>query len=273
MPAMPHLRTLIALLPILLIAVTAPLRSASYIEQQIKKEAPQLPEAPRVVRVPIFVYHLVRPYETRDTRFLRQYLVTPEQFDQQMQYLVDAGYTAISFTQLAEYLNASTTLPQKPVIVSFDDGWENQYTYALPILRKHGITATFFVYSNAIGTQNHFTWDQLREMQGEGMHIGGHSRSHPFLAKITDPQKLTDEISGSKAFIDQELGTTTDTFAYPFGSYSAEVIGAVRAAGYSSARIFSSAETGELHDVRDLYTLSAIPAPESLEAFERYAPK
>lgn len=190
-----------------------------------------------------------------------------------MRYLSERGYTPISFAALESYLRGGAPLPEKPVILSFDDGWENQFAYALPILQKYGLSATFFVYTNAIGQPNHFTWEQLQAMQRVGMHIEGHSKSHPFLAKIHDQEKLAQEIAGSKALMDEKLGTTTDAFAYPFGSYNAQTIAAVQAAGYSSARIFSSAATGELHDAADLYTLSAIPAPDSLNEFKKYAPR
>ncbi len=267
-----HLLTL----PFLVLTTLLPHPASSFLhteETKAVQSLPHLSEPPRIARVPIFVYHLVRPAEPQDTRFLRQYLVTPDVFDAQMQYLSDNGYKTISFKALEEYLHGGAPLPPKPVIISFDDGWENQFTYAFPVLQKYGLSASFFVYTNAVEQPNHFTWEQLRGMERAGMQIEGHSKSHPFLAKITDPKKLQEEIAGSKKIMDEHLATTTDAFAYPFGSYNADTVAAVQAAGYTSARIFSSASMGELHDPADLYTLSSIPAPDSLSEFEKYAPQ
>jgi len=224
----------------------------------------------RSARVPIFVYHLVRPAELTDTPDIRAYLVTPDVFELQMRYLHDNKYHVISFSDLENYLNDGVPLPSRPVILSFDDGWENQFAYAFPILQKYHLTATFFIFTNAMGHREYLSWSQVQTLLEAGMTIGSHTRSHPYLAQITDQTKLEDEIAGSKQIIEAHTGTTTNEFAYPFSSYSTTTIALVKKAGYKSARAFS---LGVLHTRNDLYTLSTVPGPNDLFTFIRYLPR
>ncbi len=223
----------------------------------------------RVADVPIFGFHLVRPAYTTDTREIKRYLVTKDVFEKEMKYLSDNGYHTITFATLEDYLVNGTPLPKNPVILSFDDGWENQFVDAFPSLQKYHLTATFFVFTNAIGYQNHLTWDQIKTLSDSGMIIGSHTRSHPFLTEIPDPSKLRDEIVGSKKIIESHIGVVVNDFAYPFGFYNQAVIEAVKNSGYKDARIFSRVFTSPFHSLSDSYTLTAIPAPADLGDFER----
>lgn len=188
------------------------------------------------VDVPILAYHIVRPSYPSDDRSVRALAQTPEVFDAQMKYLAVAGYHVISFADLEKYFKNGTRLPPHPIILSFDDGWSNQFQYAFPILEKYHYTATFFVYTNPIGTKGFLTWDNLRELIAAGMTIGSHSRSHPYLTQIQDKAVLWDEIYGSKRTLERNLGTTVHEFAYPFGQYNATVMDLVQKAGYIAAR-------------------------------------
>ncbi|OYV26086.1 MAG: hypothetical protein B7W98_03375, partial [Parcubacteria group bacterium 20-58-5] len=213
------------------------------------------------VALPILVYHIVRPSYPSDSAAVRALAQTPEVFDAQMQYLKDAGYHVVSFGALENYFRDGTPLPAKPVIISFDDGWGDQFNYAFPILEKYQYTATFFVFTNPIGKGGFMTWDDLRTLVKAGMTIGSHSRSHPYLTKITDPAVLWNEIDGSKKLLEQNLGITVNEFAYPFGQYNATTTALVRQAGYRSAR--GDFYTGKQFSNR-LYMLSALNAPTTL---------
>lgn len=245
--------------------------SASIAKPQLI-EATSTPEAKPLsvnisVDASILVYHIVRPAYTSDSASVRTFAVTPEVFDAQMAYLQSSGYHIVPFSALENYFYAGSSLPSHPVILNFDDGWEDQYVYALPILEKYHYTATFFPPTNWINYDKSFlTWAQLREMITLGMSVGSHSRSHIPLADVTNQTILASEIQDSKQILEKELGTTINEFDYPYGSFSSTTIAAVKAAGYKAARteIF-----GRYQSISDIFALRAINAPTTTVQFEK----
>jgi peptidoglycan/xylan/chitin deacetylase (PgdA/CDA1 family) len=198
----------------------------------------------RSVDLPILVYHHVRPGSS-STLF-----VSPEEFDNQLKYLRDNGYHTISFTDLADYLENGKPLPERPVIISLDDGWENQFQYGFPILQKYHDTATFYVVTNYLDHENFMTTEQLKTMVAAGMSIGCHTRSHPPLPGVSS-ERAWDEIAGAKAILEQ-AGFKIDTFAYPYGSYDERIVDMVEDAGFRSAR---TVDAGTRATVEELGTL------------------
>jgi peptidoglycan/xylan/chitin deacetylase (PgdA/CDA1 family) len=180
------------------------------------------------VVLPILVYHHVRPGST-STLF-----VSPEVFDEELNYLQYYGFHTISFTDLADYFEKGKPLPPNPFIISLDDGWENQFEYAFPILQKYHDTATFYVVTDYLDHGNFMTTEQLKTMVAAGMTIGCHTRSHPYLTSVGQ-QRAWDEIAGAKAILEAD-GFNIDTFAYPYGAYNARVVDTVREAGFRTAR-------------------------------------
>jgi len=201
-----------------------------------------LPEATssaslRPLRVPILVYHSVAPYRADMSRLVKEFTVQPESLDEQLHYLQQNGYTVISFESLVNAMtSASATLPAKPVVLTFDDGWEDLYREAFPLLMKYNDTATFFIFTNGVGGRDFMTWDQLAIMQATGMDIESHSISHPYLSAMTDKAELWKEIEGSREIIASHLGREPDIFAYPFSTYKELDIAMLKAAGYRAAR-------------------------------------
>ena len=218
------------------------------------------------IDVPILVYHIVRPSYPSDSVGVKRLAQTPEVFDAEMSYLGSAGYHVIRFSDLENFLKGGAPLPARAVIITFDDGWRDQFEYALPILEKYHYPATFFVFTNAIGRPAFFSWDDLSALIAAGMTIGSHSESHPFLTHITDQSKLWDEIDGSKKLLESKLGITVNEFAYPFGQYDPAIISLIQAAGYISAR--GDAYSG-YQSPGNIYTLSAMNAATTVDAFER----
>lgn len=219
---------------------------------------------PDAVQVPILIYHSVRPHGQNESPIQKYYDVSPDSFAKEMQYLNDHGYVVIGLDYLAQALDQNIILPKKPIVITFDDGWRNQYAYAFPILRKFNYTATFFIYTNAIGHDYFLTWDQVRVMNNVGMTIGGHTETHPYLLAITDPQVLRDEILGGKRIIEDQIGQRIDLFAYPYGHYSDEVINVVKEAGYVAAR---STYKGIHHVKDDLFKLKGIEVTDNFNKF------
>lgn len=219
--------------------------------------------------LPILVYHIVRPSDPSDSVAVRSLAQTPEIFEAQMSHLKNAGYQVVRFSDLENILKDTTRRIPNPIILSFDDGWASQYTYAFPILKKYGYPATFFIFTNSIGHRNYISLENLREMMVAGMTIGSHSRSHPYLTEITNEVALKEEIAGSKNILEKTLGVPITEFAYPFGRYNPHIIELVKAAGYTSARgdFYTGAQTPERK-----YELSAMNAPTTLEEFKKKFP-
>ncbi len=220
--------------------------------------------APDSLHVPILIYHSVRPHSLIEGTLLRRYTVDPKIFETQLKYLKDQGYTVISLDTLDKALAGSTTLPARPVVLTFDDGWENQYVNAFPLLKKYGDTATFYIYTSAIGHVGFLTWDQVKELDQAGMTIGGHTQTHPYLVTIKDPAVLEREIAGGKKIIEAHLGKQLTLFAYPFGHYNDKLIDVIKKAGYVSAR---SAYKGTHHTISDIYKLKGVEVTDDMEKF------
>jgi peptidoglycan/xylan/chitin deacetylase (PgdA/CDA1 family) len=180
------------------------------------------------VVVPILLYHHVRPGSTSAL------FVSPEMFDKQLEYLQYYGFHTISFTDLADYFQKGKPLPLHPIIISFDDGWENQFEYGSPILQKYHDTATFYVVTDYLDRPNFMTTEQLRTMVAAGMAIGCHTRSHPYLTSLGG-ERLWNEIAGAKKILETD-GFKIDTFAYPYGEYNQKIVAMVQAAGFRTAR-------------------------------------
>jgi peptidoglycan/xylan/chitin deacetylase (PgdA/CDA1 family) len=219
------------------------------------------------VFIPILVYHGVYPHHPGQTPEQIAYDVAPEAFEAQMTYLHDHNFHVASFAECVEALESGKALPDRTVVITFDDGRENQYVHAFPILKHFGYTATFFVYPNPVGRRAEFmTWDQIREMQVAGMTIGSHSYTHPYLTKIKDPRDMKREIEASRAKLEKELGIHVEYFAYPFGARNADIEAAVRKAGYRAARIFPG---GAWNSKTALFSLKGVMVRDNLKAFQR----
>jgi peptidoglycan/xylan/chitin deacetylase (PgdA/CDA1 family) len=210
--------------------------------------------------VPILIYHAVRPYIDSDTPAVRRYIATPDTLEKELAYLKDNGFTSVTFDDLASRLTRGTALPPKPVIISFDDDWRSQYTYAFPLLRKYGFTATFYIWVVVVGMKNHMTWDEIRELDAAGMQIGCHTMTHPYLTRIKDDERLKRELLGAKQRIEAEIGKPVTTLAYPFGQYNEHVVAVAREAGFTSAR---STWPGIVHSAEGLFSLTGLIRTES----------
>ncbi|MCL5057401.1 MAG: polysaccharide deacetylase family protein [Actinobacteria bacterium] len=194
--------------------------------------------------VPILMYHKVNPDSSTGGYGLR---VRPRDFERQMAYLSRNGYRSVSLSSLADHHEKGSPLPPRPVVITLDDGYLDNYTYAYPILKKYGLTATIFVVSGTVGGINQFDyragrqpknkmagWPQLREMAGGGIAIGAHTVRHPRLGELS-PGEVRSEVAGSKRVLEKELHRPVEVFCYPYGSYNETVAGIVRESGFRAA--------------------------------------
>lgn len=194
--------------------------------------------------VPILMYHKVNPDPAVGGYGLR---VSPRSFEKQMAYLSRSGYSAISLTDLADHFDVGKPLPPRPIIITFDDGYLDNYTYAYPILKKYGFTATIFVVAGTVGGINDFDsnegrqpenrmagWKELKEMADGGITIGGHTLRHPHLAGLT-PEEARFEISEGRKMLETALNRPVEVFCYPYGNFDPDTVDAVREMGFRAA--------------------------------------
>lgn len=199
--------------------------------------------------VPIIMYHRVEYAGKLDPNS-----VTPENFAKQMKFFKDHGYQVISLDALVEGIKARRAFPRNSVVITFDDGYANNYQYAYPTLKEYGYPATVFAISDLVGQKDFLTWDQIKEMQSFKISIGSHTRQHAYLPEVS-PEKQIDEIEGSKKIFDQKLGVSTDYFSYPSGGFSQSIEELVKKAGYKGA---CTTNRGHQNSNKDVYALKRI---------------
>jgi peptidoglycan/xylan/chitin deacetylase (PgdA/CDA1 family) len=189
-----------------------------------------------VLRVPVLMYHYISavPPEQANDRFAVDLRVPPDLFEQHLVYLESHGYTTISVPRLWDALNGGAALPERPVILTFDDGYADAYTNAFPLLRKHRVVGTFFVTCNLIGRPGYMTWDQVRELDAAGMDIQSHAMDHKPMSAFT-LAGLAYQMGQARATLAQHLGHEVRFFAYPAGDYNATAINGLVANGYYAA--------------------------------------
>ncbi|MBP2000114.1 peptidoglycan/xylan/chitin deacetylase (PgdA/CDA1 family) [Paenibacillus shirakamiensis] len=211
--------------------------------------------------VPILLYHRIG----KDTSDLLQ--MTPDHFEEEMNYLKSAGYHSIQFKDLQACWDRRQSLPSKPVLITFDDGYEDNYTAAYPILLKTGMRATIFVVTGSIGTPDRLSWEQLQTMEDSGViDTQSHTVTHFNLTKLNELGQQR-ELGPSKDQILQHLGHVASVLAYPYGFYDQRSKLAVRKAGYAFAVI---AEPGSASKSQGRFALHRIliPADLTLENFK-----
>lgn len=183
--------------------------------------------------VPILLYHNVTSGYCLDNISLH---ITPDEFENQIIALKNGGYNIISLRQYINYVNSNAELPEKPVIITFDDGYLGVYTHAYPVLVRQNVPVTVFVITGLVGFNDtsfpHFNWEQATEMTDSGLiDIQSHTRFHYNASEISLPL-LTLELRKSKNDIESRLGKPCDILALPYGSYLPETISAAKSAGY-----------------------------------------
>jgi len=193
-------------------------------------------------RVPILMYHEVAGPEDTASPLA----VPPASFADQIAALAGNGFTAVTAATLAAAWAGQASLPHRPVVITFDDGFADFHQAALPVLAEHGFTATVFVTTGWIEDARTaapaarprparmLSWQQILESAGAGIEIAAHSHTHPQLDQLP-PAGLAGELSISKHQLEDRLGVPVPGMAYPFGYSGAGVRRAVRAAGYRYA--------------------------------------
>jgi len=179
------------------------------------------------LHVPILMYHRIVPIALAGDS-LRGLVVPPETFAAQLDALAGAGWRTITMATLANDLQARRRPPARTFVITIDDGWDDGYTYALPILQKHGFVATYFVIAGRIDLPSFLSSAHLQALVAAGDEIGDHTMDHVSLPSQKPPQ-LTYEIDAAAARIAQVTGRWPESLAYPSGGVDNEVVAAVAA--------------------------------------------
>lgn len=177
------------------------------------------------LKVPILMYHYISIPPANADKYRIDLSVAPEDFRQQMAYLAQNGFSTITFEDLSRAIADKQDLPDKPVIITIDDGYRDNYENAFPILREFGHTATIFLVTDPIdqGNPNYMTWAMIEEMAAAGIQFGPHTKTHPDLRGLSR-EKLIWQILGSQETVAAHVGYMPRYFAYPSGRYDENTI-------------------------------------------------
>lgn len=189
--------------------------------------------------VPILMYHAVG---RRPADGVYGLSVSPGAFRTQMEILARRGFTPLTTAALGEHWRTGRPLPPRPVLITFDDGYEGVHRHVLPVLAEHGFAATVFVttgwlrgaYDEGGAPDTMLDWGQVRELAATGVEIGGHSHTHPQLDQL-DEASLRAETVRCREIVTAELGTPPASFASPYGYSTRRVQQSVRAAGFAQS--------------------------------------
>ncbi|MFW5866951.1 MAG: polysaccharide deacetylase family protein [Armatimonadota bacterium] len=196
------------------------------LEAEVHSETPAEPVAER--KILSLCYHSMAA-ESGST-----YELDTADFEEQLQALADDGYETVLPSQIADYLEGRSDLPEKSVCITFDDGPESVLTVSKPAMDEHGFVGAAFVISDSIGAEGKLSWEQVRELEAAGWEIGSHTARHEKPTKVDD-ETLRSELEGSRETIAAEIDGDCDALAYPFGLYDENVVEHTRDAGYRIA--------------------------------------
>lgn len=202
----------------------------------------------KIYGVPVLNYHQVND-EKHSALTLHV-----DQFREQMEYLHNQGYNTITLTQLYDYLENGTELPNKPIVITFDDGYVDNYKNVLPILKEYNMKATLFMISDAANTPGFVSTEQMHQMEAGGFDIQGHTNHHKILTKIA-PTELPDALLGGKTSLEGILGEPIEYLAYPGGFNDMLVQYVTKQSGYKMA---FTVQPGTVQPGDNLYALNRL---------------
>jgi peptidoglycan/xylan/chitin deacetylase (PgdA/CDA1 family) len=198
---------------------------------------------------PMLLYHFIgRESLERDGDSTTRYNVTTANFDAQLALLRRLGYQTVTVAEIAAALRGEGTLPERPIAITFDDGWVEQYNVAFPLLQKYGMKATFYILSSYTAGERYVSWEQLEALRDAGMEIGSHTRKHANLLAVS-AEDAGYEISGSKSVLEAKLDITIESIAYPYGLYSGSTVALAQKAGYRAAVTLSGSPKQSLSNL------------------------
>jgi peptidoglycan/xylan/chitin deacetylase (PgdA/CDA1 family) len=206
--------------------------------------------------VPVLCYHHIRPIRPNESESMKSYSVSPEAFAEQMKALNDSGYKTILPDQLYDHLVYGAALPAKPVMLTYDDTDEEQFSIAKAAMDKYGFKGVYFLMTISMNRPRYMTKDQIKQLDSEGHVIAGHTWDHHMVTKLQGEDWNTQLIK-PRTQIKSITGKDINYFAYPFGIWNPSVIPEIKKADYRMAFILS----GKRDSTEPLYTIRRMIVP------------
>ena len=211
-------------------------------------------------KVPVLCYHAIREILKGDSPEQKTYSVSPENFALQMKTLADNGYTTVTPDQLKDFYTTNGPLPEKPIMVTFDDGRKEQYTIGAQIMEKHNFRGVFFIMTVSLGKNHYMSRDDVKALSDKGHIIGCHTWDHHKVTGYNNEDwKL--QLAKPKKQLEKITQKPVTTFAYPYGLWNYAATDSLKSHGFTTAFIFY----GKQDATRPLYTLERINIPNSLK--------
>lgn len=215
-------------------------------------------------RVPIIMYHYVREVNRGSDPLGWNLSINPADFEKQLSWLKEKGYKSVHLKDLVD-----GKVPDKAVVLTFDDGLEDFYTTALPLLREYGFTASNSIVTGMIGSHEHMNEEEIKECIKAGIEITSHTIGHVNLANMDDTS-VRKEVVESRDFLEKEFGVEVVGFVYPSGKYNSDVVRILREEGYGVA---VTTEYGEADLVAgDMLSLPRVRV-DNRDGFKRFVEK
>ncbi|ARC83825.1 polysaccharide deacetylase family protein [Clostridium argentinense CDC 2741] len=223
------------------------------IEDQIKEDSKSnkfdgLPLKDNSVGVPVLYYHSIQKSGENEL------MMDPELFRSHLQWLKDNNYTSLTMEEFYNYIKYNTPVPEKSVVITFDDGYIDNYTNAMPIINEFDFDTTIFMVSDFVGNPNFLTESQLKELEKNKINIESHTANHLDLAKLSE-EKQKEELQQSKNRLDNLLNEKVEYVAYPYGSYNDDTKNITREIGY---KMGFSTDSGWASGDDDLFSIPRV---------------
>lgn len=207
-------------------------------------------------QIPVLCYHRIRPWTASDGRIAKDNVIPPDLFKAHMRMLADSGYQTILPDALLDHLEYGDPLPEKPVMITFDDGSIGQFDIGVPTLESHGFKGVFFIMTIATGRKGYMSAAQLREMSDRGHLIASHTWDHHSVLEY-DSAAWQVQLAGSKKTLEGITGKPVNFFAYPFGLWSPAAFPYLKSSGMRGAFILAT----KRDSTEPLMTLRRINVP------------
>ncbi|WP_394903212.1 polysaccharide deacetylase family protein [Clostridium butyricum] len=203
--------------------------------------------------IPVLYYHSV------DENAANEVTITPEKLKEQLDYINDNNYVTITMTELYDHIENNKPIPEKSILITFDDGYMNNYTEAFPMLKELNMTATIFCVGNSLDGSYYLSEEAIKEMSDYGIDIESHTVNHVHLDTMSYDEQLL-ELKNSKNILEKITGKEVLSLAYPFGDYNDNTIKAAKDAGYKmgfTTKLGLSDRTDDIYKLDRIYISSS----------------
>ena len=239
--------------------VPKPVPAKTVAKDTVAKTPVDTTKAFRGKTVPVLCYHAIRQSLKSDSAEQKAYSVSPENFAMQMKTLADSGYQSVTPDQVRDYYTKGVALPEKPIVISFDDGRKDQFTIAAVEMEKHNLRGVFYIMTVSLGKKNYMSRDDVRALADKGHIIGLHTWDHQMVTKYKTADDWNLQITKPRKMLEGLTQKPVTSFAYPYGVWNIAATDSLKSRGFTTAFIFF----GKQDPSRPMYTLERINGPDT----------